>query len=610
MLALDTETELIRPGLLAPPLVCVSWARSGAGSGVVPGHEAGELLVEALYEGFIGLNISFDCAVICAEYPDLIDLVFDTYRTGRIQDVGLNQGLIDIAQGRFKFYDKKKGSYSLAGLSKRLLKIDVDKDDSPRLDYGRLRGLPLSEYPQGHIDYAKLDAELPLQIWEHQLKHKQYLDNGPFRAYADFALQLASCWGVYSDPGRCKKLELELERTLDESRVTLQDAGLVRANGTRDTKVAKERMKRLCSDKGVPWRLTDKGQVSLDKEACVITGDEVMLAYSVYVSANTLRDRVRDLSQGTGLVPLQPRYHSLKDTGRTSASKGKNGFQIQNMPQLEGARETLEPRKGCLFFGADFSAAEMHAFAQIMIDLYGQSKLADTLNAGLCPHVSFGAALRGMTYEQVDNSPDRSKIRSLAKPGNFGIRGGMGAATFVSYAAGYSVYLNEDEARNHIATLKMVDPEMAMYLRQIGDTVNRGTTQICFPRANHWRGGLTYSAMANGSFQTLCAYAALDALCEVQRQCYSVPSSPLYGCRVWGYVHDEILAEGPAEQAPEAADHMAQVMAERFNQWVPDVPTTADPAVFLRWSKGNEGKRDTQGRLILSESLDPVLPSD
>lgn len=632
----DSETDLIKAGLLAPPMVCISWhdMQGTDGEGVVPHSEGLELLARWLDEGrhFIGLNLAYDWGVLCSEEPAFMPAVFKAMQEGRCRDLGIDQKLIDIAKGRFKFLSKKKGQYSLAGIAKRY-GIDLNKEDSPRLTYGRLRGQPMSEYTEAEVKYALLDAQVPAAIHvEHRKQEQEWaaehgpdqplLAPGAKRAYAAFALHLASCWGVHTDAGRCRELEQELDRVIDEAADTLRATEvlhqvtktrtrkgvkhqetkdvvgpILRATGTKNTKAATARMVEAMG--GVEnCAKTDGGGVSLDQEACEATGDPVLEAYSLYARSDTLRTRIQDLAQGSGEIPLQPGYGALQDTGRTSSFKPRPpavGTQIQNMPKLKGSRETLEPRPGHIFIGADFDAAEMHTLAQTLIEWFGTSTLADTLNQGLCPHVRFGAALEGISYEQADTSPDRKKIRSSAKPGNFGIPGGMGAVTFQAYARGYGVNLTVDEARHHIKVFKENDPEIAAYLRQIGNVVNQKIDTVCLPDSGMWRGGLTYSSMANGFFQARCASGALAALCEVQRHCYTVPSSALYGCRIWGFIHDEILGEAPIDQAPDAALELSRIMQEQFNVYTPDVPTGAEPAIFWRWSKGTDPRWDQTG---------------
>ena len=454
------------------------------------------------------------------------------------------------------------------------------------------------------------------QIHEHQLgvdeiwrrKHTVGLfSDAPAQARHAFSLHLLSCWGVRADEGRCKLLVEALEREIDEARALLQTHGLVRENGTRNIKAAQERMRQVMSKRGRKPLLTEKGGVKLDQEATDLSGDDVLKAYTRFVGANGLRQKVRDLWRGA-YVPLQPRYRSLMDTGRTSSSKPKPpasyGFQVQNPPRIGGARECLEPREGYIFIEADFTAAEVHSLAQFLFETYGKSKLRDLLLTGKDMHCCVAAALLGKTYEEVDQASkkQRKEWRNFAKAFVFGVPGGLGVTTFLAWAlATYGVDLEEEAARQHMQAFKYrLFSEIGQYLLDIGKLMDK-TDLVLYPWVNRWRGGLTYTNCANGYFQARTADAALTALDEVLRLAYTVQDSPLYGCRFHGFIHDEIRGEAPVERAAEAAEELGRVMAAVYNRFVPDVPTVAEPGLCWRWSKGNDPVRDDNGILIPSD---------
>lgn len=614
---LDTETELISPGRLAPPMVCVSWAE-GESAGVIDHMRAEPFLYGALTDPSItlyGLTIAYDMAVVANEYPALLRPVFDAYWDGRIRDVGLDQRLIDIAKGQVRRYEKAKGAYSLAGLCQRLLKVDLLKEGTPRLEYGRLRHVPVEEYSDEEIEYAKLDAVYPLRLHAKQLEIEQawiakwgkglFADAGAQARHA-FSLHLATCWGVRADAGRCEVLMESLERDIEECRQLLVREGLVRDNGTRNIAAARERMVQVMAAKSMAPLKTDKGGIKLDQEATDLSGDDVLKAYTRFVGASGLRTKVKDFWYGSK-VPLQPRYHTLKDTGRTSCSKPTPptgfGIQIQNPPRIGGARECLEPREGYIFIDADFTAAETHALAQTLLELFGKSALADLLNSGVDTHCYTAANLLGLTYEEVDQAPPKKRkwYRDFAKAFAFGVPGGLGVGTFVRYATVvYGVEMSEAEARQHIHNYKrIIFPDIGRYLDLIGRHCDRSNVWY-YPWSKRWRGGLTYTACANGNFQVRTADGALDALDAVQRACYTQTDSPLWGCRPFGFIHDQILAEAPVHRAREAAEELGKVMAETYNKWVPDVPTKAEPSIMWRWSKVDPAY-DEQGNLTVSD---------
>jgi hypothetical protein len=111
------------------------------------------------------------------------------------------------------------------------------------------------------------------------------------------------------------------------------------------------------------------------------------------------------------------------------------------------------------------------------------------------------------------------------------------------------------------------------------------------------RGGVGFPDACNTMFQGLTADAALDALAEVSRRCYVVPSSMLFGARVVNFIHDEIMLEVREEQADEAARELEHVMVEVYQRWTPDVRITAGATLMRRWSK--KAKRREQNSVLV-----------
>ena len=152
-LTFDTETALIRPGLLAPPMTCLTWQRPGCEAKILHVHDALPTLRSWLLDPeclLVGHNVAYDAVVICAEFPALVPLVFAAYKANRITCTKKRQQLLDIAGGVYRGRVGEKGrwivhKYDLDALSRRLLGKPLVKD-SWRLMYGALRDLPLREW--------------------------------------------------------------------------------------------------------------------------------------------------------------------------------------------------------------------------------------------------------------------------------------------------------------------------------------------------------------------------------------------------------------------------------------------------------------------------------
>lgn len=260
-LAWDTETALIRPGLAAPPLACVSWADEQLDSGLYHARDSLVPLKRWLGDPSIthlGLNMAYDTAVAAAAFPELLELIFEAYLDGRIQDVGLNQRLLDIAngeldgrweqnpdydpsqptKGRNKPQRWRKNKYALAELALRLWGEYIAKgEDTWRKRYGTLIPVyPLERWQADAQHYAIKDAVKTMQVdlwhWQEGQAPAGYniadvmVDSGA-QAAAAFALHLMTCRGIRTDAASCQALiaaaEAEIQRCRDLCAHTLFD---------------------------------------------------------------------------------------------------------------------------------------------------------------------------------------------------------------------------------------------------------------------------------------------------------------------------------------------------------------------------------------------------
>lgn len=629
----DTETEPFSPGNMAPDLVCLSVA-DGDGEDLIHRTDAEEVLDWLLSQDrpVVIVNAAYDMSVTCANYPRLIPKVFAAYQRGLIRDPMICQKLIDLAMGRHL-----KGSYSLASLVKRLFNEEVEKDDSPRLDYGRLRDVPLEQWPEEHIEYPKIDARwhrlLYVAQWEglQEEDSLEVIENHDAQAYADFALQLASVWGFITDPEGVQALEEQSKKRIAELEPLLFSKGfLARKKEKGVTKVvkkqapAKEHMlevmggfhKVKLTKTGKQKRKADEEwqlvkYVSTDAEACQDSADDLLMALSEYTTLTSLLTGQLKAFKLGNYEPLHTHFDVLKETGRTGSSGGNAG-NIQNVRRIPGVRECVKSRTGVLI-GCDYDKAELHTLAQTCIDLFGYSVLGEALNAGLDPHAELGARLAGITYEELvqalkDGNEEVggrwahgkwASWRDIAKPGNFGFPGGMGPGGMMAYSkTQYGVILSFEQSEELYYGWGNQWPCVSQdYLGWIRSLCMDGFANIKHFISNRWRSHIPYTVAANSFFQGRAADGAKRALCEVARRQYSVPSSALYGTRTINFVHDELILESPPEQANDAAWELADVMVEEFNYFTPDVPVRATPCLMDRWSKKAKPIINAEGKL-------------
>jgi hypothetical protein len=421
-----------------------------------------------------------------------------------------------------------------------------------------------------------------------------------------------------------------------EARSALHDARLIRVDYSRNTKAAMARQAAAYDARGLPIPRTDSydedkheesAGIRLDSDACEASQDDLMRQYSLYTTlAKTISNDIPTLRSGS-VMPIHTRYEPILETGRTSSSKPN----VQNWPRLPGVRECAAPRAGNVFIDADYPMLELHTLGQVCLWVLGWSYLSDALKAGKDPHLQMASTILGEPYEDLKARKKEdavSNARTAGKGVNFGVPGGLGPDSFVSYAwRGYKIRLTHDESRTLIGQYKSTWIEMPHYFEWISEKAaqkivndepqfrfNPRTQKrapwmvhnIVQPWSGRLRAGAEYCASCNSPFQGLGSDVAKVALWLVFKAAYGVSekgrNDPLYGCRPVLFVHDSITCEAPEERAPEAAERLADLLDEAHDIVLPafkDAPNRhrAEPCVTRQLSKKAETWRDETGRL-------------
>ncbi len=615
--ALDTETELIRPGCLAPRCVCVSWADQG-GAGVLHHSDpaAFDFVRTAIDSGrTVYANAPYDLAVLICRWPELAPSVWRALEEGRISDVQTRQKLIDLAGGKLR----KAGPYSLAGLAQRHLGRALDKD-TWRLRYGELIDIPIAEWPEGARAYATDDARATLDVYAEQEPLSKWAEDEAAQVRAHWALHLIACWGVRTDGARVEALAAALQGESEGLLSRLVPAGLARADGSRLPKGAVRRMAEVLGEAApltakaqkdeargmsradiVRRAVEDGGGVSVTTDTAAESGDPLLKDYARYGQIqSTISGPVSALAKGTA-EPIQTRFEVLMETGRTSSSSPN----LQNIRREPGIRECFTPRTGKVYVAADYSAAELHTLAQVCVDLFGESKLADALNDGIDVHTLVGSQLLRVDYDDAvaliaEGNREAKDARQLAKAANFGFPGGCSASTFCAIAKGFGIEIDTRRAAELRASWLTAWPEMAAFFRHVSGLEDRRmgghwVKQLRVPRV---RGRASYTAACNSFFQGLAADGAKSALFQVAKEQHMDPDSDLYGTRSVFFIHDEIIIESDESTAAQAAARLVEVMTSEFDKFTPDVPSKAEAVIMRYWSKDAKPTFNEEGVLI------------
>ena len=622
-LAFDFETYLIAPGRLAPPPVVMStcnMSTNDAGSLWAPsdGLDLLELDLD-LGNRLVGANAAYDLGVAVQARPSLLGPVLDALETDRIVDVQIVERLNLIARGWSSFHPptgRANPGVSLAELVERHLGVKMTGKagaDAWRFRYHELDGVPLAAWPDEARDYARLDAVYTAAVWNAQGRILPATYGEQMRAA--WALHCMGAWGIRTDGARVATFKAELERRLAAVRSDLTRVGFLRADGSKDTAKIKARVLAAYEARDEAPPRTASGDVSTDKDALALSlDDDLIKLANVASDAKELDTWVPVLERGTTL-PINPWWNVLVDSGRTSC-RAPN---LQNPPRRSGVRECFVPRPGHMFVSVDWNAAELRALAQICLDWFGESRLADAFRKGLDPHLIMASSILGISVEDAHarrKDPTIKAARQLAKVPNFGFPGGLGAASFVDYAWSAGVDLTPEDVRDapahvrrgaaveHATQLKAIWldtwPEMPGYLKQIGRWANKDRDRgfvYTMDRTGFVRGGVGYTDGCNHGFQHLVAHAGKRALWRVHVEAYDDPCSPLFGFRPSLFVHDEIIGEAREEVAHELGERLAAIMVEALAELCPDVPVSAEPALMRRWYKGAEAV-NVDGRLI------------
>lgn len=648
--AFDTETELIGPGNLAPRMVCLSyettygnnpneWERNRSGAVLRRYDDALTPLYEALIDPeciIVGQNVAYDVAVVMRQFPQLLKLWFDAYREDRVADTMIREQLTLLAEGRFKGWPKKDGSwqrprFDLDGLARKHLGWELDKD-TWRLRYAEFRNTPLEDWPDGAKHYALKDAEATLGVFIQQERYleslggSELISNQFFQTHAALGLHLIACRGIMTDPAKVLKFQQATEAEFEDLEAELIDVGLVKPGGVRDTKAAKALMEAVCEAEGIPVKKTDKGGVCLDADACEESGDHFLMSYAYYsVLKSAISKDIPMLLAGCK-HPIQTSF-GLAESGRTTSRSNKelNSAGTGNMQNLRrGARQRkgeskedyearkersgdirscFVPRKGFVFAQADYEGLELHTLAEVCYHLFGFSCLGEMLNKGIDPHLKIAARILKISYEEAlrrkeAKDPDVDNARQTGKVANFGFPGGLGPKKLVLFARkSYGVVITEDFARELKALWLAEFPEMGLFFDHVASLDSGIVIQIY---SNRIRGGCRFTSACNTYFQGLGSDATKAALIELTRACYYDEDSVLYGSRIVAFIHDEFILEVPEdpEWADACAHELSRIMCEAANKFLPHCPVEAPPLLMRYWSKQAKALKNAEGLLI------------
>ena len=603
----DCETHRIESGNLFPRLVCASFWWSDEEMGVVLDRtESVDMFRQILADPnviIVGQNVAYDVGIMVNEDPTLLPLVFENYGEN-FRCTKVQEQLLRIASN----HPHIMRDTNLAYLVKFYLGKDISDtktEDSWRLNYHKLDGIPPKCWPKDAYFYALNDAKYALLVDEKQRQMpvivgyspERILCNAPKQVEAAFALHLLSGWGISVDSGRVDNIKKELEKVVNKSNQIGRDIGVVRENGSRNLTSLRELVAEAY-DHNPPK--TPKGNIKTSTSVLLESDNEMLYKFAQGDAAKkVLSTFIPALEKGRH-YPINARFNVLVRSGRTSSSKPN----LQNIPR-KGIRDAFVPRSGNVFCSVDYDTIELRALAYVHRMWFGKSSLADAFDRSLDPHLSLGASLMGIPYHEAEkrrDDPVVKTMRQLGKLANFGYAGGLGPHAFVSYAKNFGVNVTMEQSQDLRQQWFDQWPEMTLYFKKIGRETRRGECVVVQEGSGRVRGGCSFTVASNTQFQGLTACGAKAALFNLYKEIYTGDNkSSLSSVRPVIFLHDEIIAEGPAESSHLWAQEIVRIMVETMEKYIPDIPITCEAVLMNRWHKDAKPVYDQNGRLMIWE---------
>lgn len=650
LIAIDTETEEIKEEFTVPGMALLSAANTEKKAFIVAPQDTARFL-DAHKESFMVLhNVPFDRNVILKTSG--VDLCLWTDRN-MLLDTGMYYQLMTLAEtGTVPL------KWSLDIVAYNLLNMTVDKSTDIRTSFGRFIAPDLSvniaEIPERYINYAGYDAVITLMIFE-ELEKRNLVISGinkinpalrlsaHIQTKAMIGLKDIEARGIHIDKAQLRAIAGSTDEIIGNTGKKLVNYGYWDGKGANSRYRAV--VEKIESEHEI--RLPRKSSMPSMQEKDLLKFADDCEFFQVFMNhkentklKNTFIEKYKDRNI------VKPSFNVLVNTGRTSC----RGFNLQQLPRIGGIRECFIPSEGYYFISADYSAIEICALAQICLERYGKSKLAEIINNRVDPHKWLAAQINHCRIDEVSKA-DRQK----AKTASFGFPGGLGLDSFINFAeVSYNIKYTREEAAMlkeqwlesfpemkeyiSISNEKLIckynlgnnpfnNPDIAVAVfRKIlsGNACKSDGTQYNKEIIDWAWNVLMYSEFRNkelfiqdirerktsfelcaavfnietvvtktGLVRPFCSYSqALNN--PFQATVAAGAKLALYrlfreGFRIVNFLHDEFIVEVPVE-----ADHLQEalkiekIMIEEMQRVIPDVRISVEYALMDRWYKGAE----------------------
>lgn len=596
LIGIDTETEKIVDGEPIRPVLVQVGFHSSRQVHLVP-YEYWEKYQEHLHcvnpvSEWVFHNFPFDFFALGGKRNKI--LMHKLLRK-QFTDTGIRYLLSTMKDGDFRI------DWRLDTVVKHLLGVVLSKDESIRLTF--VQGM---EFSEAHLEYAAMDVIATLNVRNvlSETMPTEYL-----QSLGHVALTECGRNGLFVDKEKFEELSIKFKREMDTYAKVLAVFGYY-PNETDNTAVLQDLLvnieERLNSKSGnakkIVFPRTAKKKDYKGRPAISMTDELIaMLPSGSHPMIGALKHyKHAEKMLSTYLNPdmigtdarVHPYFEIIVKTGRTSCKRPN----VQNMPRGDGIRGIYRAPYGFCFVAYDYSQLELCTLSESCYRMFGVSRMRELINQGVGLHDWFGNAVKERSSTQNTETVD---FRQMAKAANFGLPGGLGVDTFITYArSSYGVDITRRQAEELKKLWLESFPEMEQHLKGKADPQFPGM-YIAETITGRIRSNSDYCSALNTRFQGLASDGAKFALFDIWRA----------GYKIVNFIHDEIIVELPIDsELNKKALKVGELMIKGMRRVTPNTSIKVEGAMFVQWNKKAKGVYGADGEMKIW-TPDIITPS-
>lgn len=567
LIAFDTETDAL--GARLHPIVGMSFALP---AGALAKAEAwyvpitpkelpawGEILANPAIQK-VGHNLKYDLAVARASGVELAGITFDSMLASYLLRPGARAHDLD----------------SLAVQELNYHPIPITDLIGSGKEQKKMSAVPLPALAR----YAAEDAEVALKLYE--VLAPQIKEQGLTRVMAELEVPLIpvladiELTGITLDTSILRQLQKKVAKRL----LTLTEA-IWQAAGSRFNINSSSQLRVVLYERlKLPTQGIARTQSGFSTAAAEL--DKLRGAHPIIELLAEYRELAK--LQNTyietlpGLVDKKTGrlYASFNQTVAATGRLSSSDPNLQNIPVRTAVGQEIRAAfiapRGRRLVKADYSQLELRLAAH----LSGDERLIDAFRAGKDIHVSTAAWVYGLPEDQV-TLPQRRQAKTL----NFGVLYGMGAGSFAR-AAGVS----PEQARSFIGRYQQQYPGLMEYIditlrlaKEQGYVATLFGRRRPMPEINSAAPAIRAAAQ-RAAFNFPIQGTAADILKKAMIALHAFLRQQHPAAHIVLTVHDELVVESPAKDAPAIARAMKKIMESVITL---DVPLIVDVAVGQDW---------------------------